>query len=54
MASQDMTNALKQPHSDVSFATIGDGTLAPTLSQKSPGKAAERKCPAAKVQPVLR
>jgi hypothetical protein len=28
MASHDMTDALKQPHSDVPFATIGDDTIA--------------------------
>jgi hypothetical protein len=27
MAAQDMTNALKQPHPDVPFATIGDDNI---------------------------
>jgi hypothetical protein len=28
MAAQDMTDALKHPHPDVPFATIGDDTIA--------------------------
>jgi hypothetical protein len=27
MAAHDMTDALKHPHPDASFATIGDGTI---------------------------
>jgi hypothetical protein len=30
MAAQDMTGALKHPHPDVSFSTIGDDTITPS------------------------